>query len=220
MIYQLIPMIQQGASIQNILLVVLAYTLAVLIALILHEWAHAFVAYKLGDPTAKNLGRMSLDPSKHLDPIGAICFLLLGIGWARPVLINSANLKHFRRDDVLISIAGPLTNLILAFLFYGLYFFGTAFQFLNGPMLYVVSVLMSMNLTLAIFNIFPIPPLDGYHVLSSLFIRKSYRVVQFFQKYGFIILLVLIASGLMSTIINWIGGGLQWLFFSFYQLFL
>lgn len=220
MIYPLISMMQQGASIQNILLTILSYVLAVLIALILHEWAHAFVAYKLGDPTAKNLGRMSLDPSKHLDPIGAICFLLLGIGWAKPVLINSNNLKHYRRDDILISLAGPLMNLLLAFVFYGLYFFGAVFQFLNDPMLDVVATLMSMNLTLAIFNIFPIPPLDGYHVLSSIFIRKTYRVVEFFQRYGFIILLILIASGVMSTIIGWVSTRVQWLFYSFYSLFI
>ena len=109
----------QGLPVQTVLLIFLAYVLAILISITFYEWAHAFVAYKLGDPTAKNLGRLSLDPFKHLDPLGAICFLLLGIGWAKPVLINPRNLKHYRRDDLLISIAGVVMNIIIAFLFYG-----------------------------------------------------------------------------------------------------
>ena len=103
------------------LLYLLISFLAMCISISFHEWAHAFTAYKLGDPTAKNLGRMTLDPFAHLDLMGAIMFVLFGFGWARPVVVNSRNLKHFRRDDVLISLAGPFMNLLLAFVFTGIF---------------------------------------------------------------------------------------------------
>ena len=107
------------------LIYLLSLMLAMCVAVSFHEYAHAFVANKLGDPTAKNMGRMTLDPTKHIDLIGLLCFVLLGIGWAKPVIVNSRNLKHFKRDDILISIAGPVMNLLLSFIFYGIWFFGT-----------------------------------------------------------------------------------------------
>ena len=94
------------------LVYLLSLFLAMCIAISFHEAAHAFVAYKLGDPTAKNLGRMSLDPLRHMDWLGFASFLLFGLGWAKPVMVNPRNLKHYRRDDVLISLAGPVTNLL------------------------------------------------------------------------------------------------------------
>ena len=157
------------------LIYLLSLMLAMCIAVSFHEYAHAFVANKLGDPTAKNMGRMTLDPTKHIDLIGLLCFVLLGIGWAKPVIVNSRNLKHFKRDDILISIAGPVMNLLLSFIFYGIWFFGT-FQWsfaANDVVQQILSMLFSLNICFAVFNILPIPPLDGFHVATSLFCQKE-----------------------------------------------
>lgn len=227
----LISMFQDSPQVALIYLI--SSFLACCIAISFHEWAHAFAAYKLGDPTAKNMGRMSLDPMRHIDPIGMILFVVLGIGWAKPVIVNSRNLKNFRRDDVLISLAGPLMNLILSFIFYGLYSVGlniyagaitsgavSSSALLPAAIVQLFYIIFSLNIVLAIFNVLPIPPLDGFHVVSSLFIRKSYRVVEFLQKYGFLILIVLIFSGLISSIISPIISWLAGLYSSFYGLFL
>lgn len=202
------------------LISILCSFLAMCIAISFHEYAHAFVADKLGDPTAKNMGRMTLDPLKHLDPIGAIFFVLFGIGWAKPVIVNSRNLKHFRRDDVLISVAGPLTNLILSFLFYGLYFFGAVAFGWSGIVMQILGAIVSVNLWFAFFNILPIPPLDGFHVVTSLFVKKRYAVVDFLQRYGFIILIVLIFSGLLDMVLMPLANGILSLYDSFFSLFL
>ncbi len=202
------------------LISILCSFLAMCIAISFHEYAHAFVADKLGDPTAKNMGRMTLDPLKHLDPIGAIFFVLFGIGWAKPVIVNSRNLKHFRRDDVLISVAGPLTNLILSFLFYGLYFFGVFAFGWSGIVMQILGAIVSVNLWFAFFNILPIPPLDGFHVVTSLFVKKRYAVVDFLQRYGFIILIVLIFSGLLDMVLTPLANGILSLYSSFFSLFL
>ena len=172
-----------------------------MVAMTVHEWAHAFAAYKLGDPTAKNLGRMSLDPLKHMDPIGTICLVLFGFGWARPVMVNPRNLKNYRRDDAIISLAGPIMNLLTAFLFLGIYFLVLfTFGITNEIVINILNYIISINLGLGIFNLIPIPPLDGFHVINSIFIRKSFKVVEFLQRYGFIILIVLLASGVLTNI--------------------
>lgn len=213
---------------QMALIYLISTFLACCIAISFHEWAHAFVAYKLGDPTAKNMGRMSLDPMKHMDPIGMILFVLLGIGWAKPVIVNSLNLKNFRRDDVLISLAGPLANLILSFIFYGLYILvanmlrttGALSNILPYAIVQLFYIVFQLNIVLAVFNVLPVPPLDGFHVVSSLFIRKNYPVVAFLQKYGFIILIILIFSGAISAVISPIINGLAGVYSSFYRLFM
>lgn len=198
------------------LLYVLISFLAMCVAISFHEWAHAFVAYKLGDPTAKNMGRMSIDPFRHIDWIGAVMFVFFGFGWAKPVVVNSSRLKHFRRDDVLISLAGPFMNLLLAFVFTGVWYFvridGEWYSLL-------MSYLIGLNLNFAVFNVLPVPPLDGFHVVTSLFVRKHYGVVEFLQKYGYILLVVLVFSNVLDTLLGWATTGLYSLFLRFYGLF-
>ncbi len=160
--------------------------LAVLITLTVHEYCHGYAAYKLGDSTAKNLGRLTLNPIKHIDPIGAICMLLFHIGWAKPVPINARYFKKPRRDIAITALAGPLVNLILAFIFSGVYLLILAFvkdinfadnltllNILQNVLLFIY-IFFSVNIGLAIFNLIPIPPLDGSKIFYPLFPPKLY----------------------------------------------
>lgn len=208
----------EAGDVSGVAIYILSVALAMLVALSFHECAHAFVAYKLGDPTAKNMGRVTLDPTKHIDPMGAVCFLLFGFGWAKPVMINPRNLKNYRRDDVLISIAGPLTNLILAFLCYGILSAAVVYTD-NTVMITVASYLVSINLSLAIFNIIPIPPLDGFHVLTSIFVRKSHKVVEFLYRYGRYILIALMLTDVLDVIMTTVWNWILPLFDGFWALF-
>ena len=215
---RLIQMFQESPT--QALVYILSIFLAMCIGLSFHECAHAWTAYKLGDPTAKNLGRMTLVPFKHIDPLGMLCFLLFGIGWAKPVMITTRNLKNFRRDDVLISLAGPVTNLLLSFVFFGIFFFLTPVLMFRAPaILSILATIYSVNIGLAVFNVLPIPPLDGFHVVTSLFVRKSYKVVDFLRQYGYWILLILLFTGVLDYIltpaINWFTS----LYYSFFSLF-
>lgn len=209
----------QSGDITGLLLYILYILLAMCIAISFHEWAHAFVAYKLGDPTAKNMGRMTLDPLKHLDPWGFLCFIIFRIGFAKPVIVNSRNLKHFRRDDILISLAGPLTNLVLSFIFYGILFF-CVYAGVNDYVTDALSYIVMLNVSFAIFNVLPIPPLDGFHVISSLFVRKSYKVVDILNRYGFIILIAICFTGILDTVLDVTANGLFDLYNSFFSLFI
>ncbi len=182
---------------------------ALLMSLILHEIGHGFVALKCGDPTAKMMGRLSLDPRKHLDPIGMICMFFLGIGWAKPVPINPYNFRRRSRDMILVSFAGIFVNLILflvsTFLYVLLYrhsgsFWGYVRQFL--------MILLTYNISLAVFNLVPVPPLDGYRLVNQIFFRGEldYRLnAQTMQliHYGFLFLCLSgLLSGAFSTVCN------------------
>ncbi|MBR3295329.1 MAG: site-2 protease family protein [Clostridia bacterium] len=184
---------------------------AMCVAISFHEWAHAFAAYKLGDPTARNLGRMTIDPFAHIDLLGAVMFVVFGFGWAKPVIVNSRNLKHYRRDDVIISLAGPAMNLFLGFVFCGLLVFVSTLtdEYYIRLLLNYLAVL---NLNFAVFNIIPIYPLDGFHVVTSIFVRKHYGVVEFLRKYGSYILLILILTDIIDIVVGWAVGGLYDLF--------
>ncbi len=179
---------------------------AVLIALSFHEWGHAFAAYKLGDPTARNLGRMTINPIKHIEPIGLIAMIISRFGWAKPVPINPRNFSNFRRDDILVSIAGVSINLMLCFVSVGLYhlLFNVAGIESYGLMR-IVENFCFINVALFIFNLIPVPPLDGYHVFKNL----TLRIIppSFFmslERYGQILLLVLLFSGTLDGILSFV----------------
>ncbi len=209
----------ENGDILGLLLYLCMMLLAVCVAISFHEWAHAYAAYKLGDPTAKNMGRMTLDPTKHLTPWGLLCFVVFRIGFAKPVMVNSRNLKKFRRDDVIISLSGPLMNVALSFVFYGILFFCIRFK-ANFYLIQALTYIVVTNISFAIFNVLPIPPLDGFHVVSSLFIKKSYKVVDFLNRFGFIILFVLCISGALNGVLDWAFHGLAGLYEKFYSLFI
>ena len=192
---------------------------AVLLALSVHECAHAYAAFKCGDPTARNLGRMTLDPAKHLDILGTICLLFFRFGWAKPVPINSRNFKNPRKDNIIVSLSGVIANFLLSFVAYGILFACVVAGVNNEIFINIMYPIVTLNITLGIFNLIPIPPLDGFQIVSSIFIRKASTVVNILYRYGFIILLLLIISGFTGWLL---GGFTNWLIYvydSFFSLF-
>ena len=180
----------------------------IIIGLSFHEAAHAFVSYKLGDPTPKLQGRVTLNPLAHIDPIGFIALLLIGFGWGVPVEIDPRYYKNRRSGELLVSLAGVTANLLLAVLFAlgfrYLYnhmsydFYMGAGQILMEILLYVVYI----NLVLMIFNLIPVPPLDGFGVVTQLFHLERYEWYWKIYQYGQPILLVLIILNIPSKIIS------------------
>lgn len=251
-------------------LIYMAYTAVVFLAsLILHECAHGWMALRCGDPTAKMLGRVSLNPARHLDPVGTICMFIFGFGWAKPVPVNPRNFRDYRRDDFLVSIAGIVTNLMLFIVcsllavvlnlfiwnskllpamewaynvpasneslvnifapfdynYAATYIcYSNSFEWMelfasNYWLLYIQRFLLMManvNLILAIFNLLPIPPLDGYHVLNDTILKGRYNLSGQAFQISQVALIVLLATGLLDTILSGgselIGGAIIRLF--------
>lgn len=197
---------------------------AALIALTVHEYCHGYVAYRLGDPTARSLGRLSLNPLKHLDPIGAVLMIVCGFGYAKPVPINPRYFKNPRKGMALTAAAGPLANLLLAFLGALLYRLTLLLLPIAGTefLLRFVLILASffatfhyLNLSLCVFNMIPLPPLDGSRIFYIFLPPKLYFRVMKYERIIMIILLVALGlgafSGLLSVIVNAISGGMLWL---------
>lgn len=183
---------------------------AILVGLTFHEYAHALVADKLGDKTPKFQGRLTLNPFVHIDIIGFLMIILVGFGWAKPVETNPGALKNRYKDDLKVSFAGPFANLILAFvgaIFVGIIAKFGVNSFSNIPTLYsilvsIFSAVVSINCMLFIFNLIPIPGLDGFHILRDLFPSVYFRVSDSLYRYQLIILLIFIATPLANYIVG------------------
>ena len=175
---------------------------ALLIAVTIHEVAHALVADRLGDPTPRAAGRITLNPFPHLDLFGALAFVIAGFGWAKPVPVNAANLRHPRRDMALVAVAGPVSNFVAAFL--GLVLFVLARQsgLVGVPVAQVLLWIFQFNLALGIFNLIPLPPLDGGHFLPYFLPRQAGAVLHSLEQFGPMILLVLVVSGATQYIMG------------------
>ena len=169
---------------------------SILIALTFHEFAHGFIANKLGDPTAKNLGRLTLNPLKHLDPIGTLMMLFVGIGYAKPVPINSRYFKKPKRDMALTALAGPAMNLILSFAGVTIYSVYLTFFGSNNYITYAVYVFFYyfayLNAYLAIFNLMPIPPFDGSRIALVLLPDKYYWGIMKYERTIMIVTIVVL----------------------------
>ena len=167
-----------------------------LFALVFHEFSHAWVANKLGDPTARYAGRLTLNPMAHLDPIGGLMILFVGFGWAKPVPVDIRYLSNPRVDMMKIAFAGPASNLLLAFIG------GTILRlgFVHGTMAMMIMLFTQINIMLAVFNMIPIAPLDGSQIFSGLLIRTNPELVRNLQIYGPQLLMGAILIGYFTPI--------------------
>ena len=181
----------------------------VVIGLSFHEFAHGWVAWKLGDPTPKFQGRVTVNPKAHIDPIGFVALLFAGFGWGQPVEINPNNFKHRRRDELLVSLAGVVMNLIVAVVFaliVKLLFMVTGVDFLTGDFGNILWTLLYyviyINLVLMIFNLIPVPPLDGFSIISEIFNIKHTNLYYTIYNNGFFILMALILFDITDLILT------------------
>jgi len=179
--------------------------LGLIIAITVHEFSHAFVADRLGDPTPRLQGRLTLNPLAHLDPMGIILLLLVRFGWGKPVQFDPFNLRHPRRDAALISIAGPISNLIMAIigslLIRGLLSMGGSSAFMGLLLNFLVSV-VSLNIVLGVFNLVPIHPLDGFKIVGGLLSEELARQWYELERYGYIFLIALLLTPALTNIIS------------------
>lgn len=196
----------------SIIILVLSRMFVVLCCMPVHEMAHAYAAYKCGDDTAKLKGRLTINPFAHLDLIGTLMILVFGIGYANPVPVNPARLKHPRRDMALVSLAGPGSNVILSFicvfLAYFINFLGSANNVLVIIALFF-NYAASVNITLAVFNLIPIPPLDGAKIFSAVLPDKIYFKIMQYDRYIMIALFVLLFTGVLNKPITWLSNVLM-----------
>lgn len=205
-----------GGSLANVIIYIISSLFVIFCTQPVHEFAHAWMANKLGDPTARYRGRMTLNPMAHINLIGAGMILLFGFGWAEPVPVNQMNFRRPKSDMALTALAGPVSNVILAFIC----------LLLGNIAVYVLSIVLpttavmyiwyffsfaaQINVTLAVFNLLPVPPLDGSRILFAVLPDKYYYKLQMYEQYVFIAVLVLcmfgafngIISGLSSFLIN------------------
>lgn len=176
---------------------------AVFLAMSFHEFAHAFMANHLGDPTPRNQGRLTLDPLVHIDWMGLVMFAVFGFGWAKPVKVNPSNFKNKKWGDIIVSLAGPIANLLLAVL--GTIIYVLLIRFYTVPIdaiMDIIQYIIYLNIIFAILNIIPIPPFDGYHVLKDLFFRRNAKFFWKYEQYSMYILFAFILLGLFNIIVD------------------
>ena len=183
------------------------WIIAFLISGGIHEFAHAWVAHRLGDNTAEKLGRLTINPIPHIDPVGLIMLAIsaamgFGFGWAKPVPVNPYNLRHPKRDMMLISLAGPVSNIIQAAFFTGVFWLVYKYWQGGSPVLQLIVIFGTLNMILAAFNLLPVGPLDGAKIAAG-FMPDDTAVkwMEFNYRHGFIVLIILIASGLLQVLV-------------------
>lgn len=219
-----------STDLSTILLEILYRIPGILVAISFHECAHAYAAYKCGDPTSRNLGRMTLNPFAHFDLVGLVMLLLVRFGWAKPVPINSRNFKHPRKDELIVSLAGVGANLIIAFVTLGVIYIVQLFTRIDSLILEnILSSMFFINLAFFVFNLLPVPPLDGYHVLQCILGRFTrtgfgFKFFYYVERYGFVILIVVLIlnanTGFMSNIVMALWSGMSAIYSAIFGLFL
>ena len=201
-----------------------------LICITLHELSHGFVAYMLGDDTAKRAGRLSLNPLHHLDPMGMLMMVVFRFGWAKPVPVNMYRFKDPKRGMAVTALAGPISNVLISLVF--LFLYGALYLPLQGSgfgvyVLEMLQITAYLSLSFAVFNFLPIPPLDGSKVLFSVVSDEAYRKLMRYERYGSIALLILVSTGILgrplSTAVHFLYAHLipvaQWSLKGVYSLF-
>jgi len=195
-------------STEEILMNILVVAIPALLCITIHELAHGYTAYRLGDNTAKDMGRLTLNPIKHIDPIGLLMMVLVRFGWAKPVPINMFAFKHPKRYMAVTAFAGPLSNLILALI--AMFMYGLLLVPINsinqpGTAMFISDLFMntiSLSIMLAVFNLLPIPPLDGSKILFSLLSEQSYYKLMRYERFGMIILIVAINTPAVRAMLS------------------
>lgn len=173
----------------------------ILFALTVHEWAHAYTAFRMGDPTARLLGRMTLNPLAHLDVFGTLAIVLIGFGWAKPVPVNTLNLRHPRQQMMWIAAAGPISNLLQALVFGLVLQYGAAALPATQAGDFFAQMIVNgviINCALAVFNLIPVPPLDGSKIIYGLVPGISHEAIFKLERFGPIVLMVLILMGALT----------------------
>ncbi len=208
----ILDLMRDGLSI-DLIINLMVRVFVIFCVLPIHEFAHALVAQKLGDQTARLSGRLTMNPLAHIDPLGALMILLAGFGYAKPVPVNMNNLKRGKRKQqmALVALAGPVSNIIMAFLF--MFAYCAVFSFANVTeysMSYYISVFLvtaaQINISLAVFNFLPIPPLDGSRILSVVIPDKYYYTIMQYERYIVLLVFVLILTGVLDTPMSLISG--------------
>lgn len=196
----------------SVIIYILSSLIVIFLTLPVHEYAHGWTAVKLGDPTPRYQGRLSFSPFAHIDYIGALCIILFGFGWAKPVQVNSFNFRNPKKDMAITALAGPVSNIIMA----------TAAMLISNaiiafaPMVtvtlyvfYFFYFIAQINISLAVFNLIPIPPLDGSRLLSALLPDRIYYKIMRYERYFFILLIGLLYLGVLDGVLNTLSGGLM-----------
>lgn len=228
--YMLSQLLSRHFTLENIIAEILAVLVVIFLILPFHEWAHAKTAYALGDKAIKQRGRLSLNPLSHIDPIGALCMLLFGFGWARPVPVDSRNFKNPKAGMAITALMGPVANLVAGFagllIYYALTTFAASFMYTSVVGSFVgvfLSFYIQVNVNLAVFNLLPIPPLDGSKILFTFLPDRAVDFCYRYQTFFFIALFALISFGPLSTILSYLSSlllqGMAWLAAQPFNLF-
>lgn len=194
-----------GLDAAHIFIYLGAWLIAIVVAIVCHEFAHSYAAVKLGDMTPKYAGRLTLNPAKHFDSLGFLFLVLLGFGWAKPVPINSNNFRNIRKGEVIVGISGILTNFVLCIIFTLCY--SLCAIFLDGSVLFfeflqiLFYYLACTNLVFAVFNLLPLYPLDGFGLIAA-FCRYDNKFIVFMRKWSWIIMIVLLLTGALSWLLG------------------